>query len=202
MYSNKVWTLVDPPEDIVPVGYKWIYKRKIGAYGKVTTYKARLLAKGYTKRKWIDYDDTFSQVAMLKSIRVLPAISAWYDYAIWKMDMKNTFLNGEIEEKIYMAQPKGFISSGNEKKGSKLQRSIYGLKQASRSWNIWFDSSIKKFDFVKNPDEPFVYKQVSGSAVTFLVLNVDDNLLIGNNVGMLQSTKAWLSTRFSMKDLG
>lgn len=106
------------------------------------------------------------------------------------MDVKTAFFNGEIEEEIYFAQSKIFISFENLQKICELQQSIYGLKQASRSWNIWFDSSIKKFDFVKNPDEPFVYKQVSGSAVTFLVLNVDDNLLIGNNVGLLQSTKA------------
>ena len=202
MYSNKVWTLVDPPKGIVPIGCKWIYKRKIGADGKVSTYKARLVAKGYTQRQGVDYEETFSPVAMLKSIRILLAISAYHDYEIWQMDVKTAFLNGDIEEEIYMSQPEGFISTGDEQKVCKLQRSIYGLKQASRSWNKRFDSTIKEFDFEKNPEEPCIYKKVSGSAVTFLVLYVDDILLIGNDVGMLQTTKAWLSTRFSMKDLG
>ena len=139
---------------------------------------------------------------MLKSIRILLAISVYCDYEIWQMDVKTAFLNGNIKEEIYMKQPEGFISSGSEQKVCKLQRSIYGLKQASRSWNIRFDETIKMFDFHKNPDEPCVYKKVSGSAVTFVVLYVDDILLIGNDVGMLQSTRTWLSNQFSMKDLG
>ena len=139
---------------------------------------------------------------MLKSIRILLAISVYYDYEIWQMDVKTAFLNGNIKEEIYMKQPEGFISSGSEQKVCKLQRSIYGLKQASRSWNIRFDETIKMFDFHKNPNEPCVYKKVSGSAVTFVVLYVDDILLIGNDVGMLQSTRTLLSNQFSMKDLG
>ena len=82
MYSNQVWSLVDPPEGIVPKGCKWIYKRKLGADGKVVTFKARLVAKGYTQRQGIDYEETFSPVVMFKSIRILPAIAAWYDYEI------------------------------------------------------------------------------------------------------------------------
>ncbi|CAA0829982.1 Unknown protein, partial [Striga hermonthica] len=105
-------------------------------------------------------------------------------------------------EDIYMKQLQGFISTGSEQMVCKLQRSIYGLKQASRSWNIQFDETIKTFDFHQNPDEPCVYKKVSGNAVAFVVLYVDDILLIGNDIGMLQSTRAWLSKQFSMKDLG
>ena len=84
----------------------------------------------------------------------------------------------------------------------RLLRSIYGLKQASQSWNIRFDEAIRSYDFVKNEDEPCVYRKVSGSAITFLVLYVDDILIIGNDVGMLSTVKAWLSRHFSMKDLG
>ena len=84
----------------------------------------------------------------------------------------------------------------------KLKRSIYGLKQASRSWNIRFDETVKTFDFIKNEDEPCVYKKVSGDAITFLVLYVDDILIIGNDIPVMQSIKVWLSQQFSMKDLG
>ena len=100
-----------------------------------------------------------------------------------------------------MTQPEGFIS-GSDSKVCKLQRSIYRLKQASRSWNIRFDETIKEFGFSQNLDEPCVYKKTSGSAVLFLVLYVDDILLIGNDVSVLQSVKIWLSKKFSMKDLG
>ena len=83
MHSNQVWTLVDPPEDIVPIGFKWIFKRKIGADKNVEIFKARLVAKGYSQCECIDYQDTFSSVAMLKSIRILFAVTAYFDYKIW-----------------------------------------------------------------------------------------------------------------------
>ncbi|KAL0387628.1 UNVERIFIED_CONTAM: Retrovirus-related Pol polyprotein from transposon TNT 1-94 [Sesamum radiatum] len=101
-----------------------------------------------------------------------------------------------------MDQPEGFTVVGEEQKVCHLQTSIYGLKQASRSWNIRFDEVIRGYDFVKNNFDPCVYKKVIGSSVLFLVLYVDDILLIGNDIKMLGDTKAWLSTQFSMKDLG
>ena len=135
MYTNQVWTLVDPPEGIKPIGCKWIFKKKTNMEGNVITYKARIVAKGYRQRQGIDYDETFSPVAMLKSIRILLAIVAHHDYEIWKMDVKMTFLNGNLLEEVYLTQPEGFIFE-NGSKVCKLQRSIYGLNQASRSWNI------------------------------------------------------------------
>ena len=83
MYANQVWTLVNPPEGIIPIGCKWIYKRKIGADRKVNTYKARLIAKGFCQRQGVDYEETFSSVAMLISIRILFAITTHYDYEVW-----------------------------------------------------------------------------------------------------------------------
>ena len=109
MYSNQVWDLVKTPNNIKPVGCKWVYKRKRERDGKVETFKARLMVKGYTQKEGIDYDETFSQVAMLKSIRILLSIAAHFDYEIWQMDVKTAFLNGNLEEEIYMMQPKGFI---------------------------------------------------------------------------------------------
>ena len=139
-------------------------------------------------------------MAMLKSIRIILAIAAYYDYEIWKMDVKTAFLNRHLQEEVYMIQPEGFVSK-DPNKVCKLQKSIYELKQASRSWNICFDEIIKLFGFIKNEDEPCVYKKISGSIVVFLILYVDDILLIGNDIPSLQSVKEWLSN-FSMKDLG
>ena len=118
------------------------------------------------------------------------------------MDVKTDFLNGSLEETIYMVQLEGFIVKGQEKKVCKLQKSIYGLKQASRSWNLKFDDSVKSFGFIQSPDEPCVYKKCSGKVVVFMILYVDDILLIGNDVGTLSSVKVWLSAQFDMKDLG
>ncbi|MBJ4306819.1 hypothetical protein JGD87_23840, partial [Salmonella enterica subsp. enterica serovar Derby] len=129
-------------------------------------------------------------------------IAAYFDYEIWQMDVKTAFLNRNLSEDVYMTQPEGFVDPKNASKVCKLQKSIYELKQASRSWNIRFDEKIKRFGFVKNKEEPCVYMKVSGSALVILILYVDDILLIGNDIPMLESVKASLKNRFSMKDLG
>ena len=134
-------------------------QEEIGIDGKVETFKARLMAKGYTQKEGIDYDETFSLVAMLKSIRILLSITAHFNYEIWQMDVKTAFLNGNLEEEIYMMQLEGFIAKNQEHMVCKWKRSIYGLKQASRSWNIRFDQVIKSFGFEQNLDEPCVYKR-------------------------------------------
>ncbi|KAL0405531.1 UNVERIFIED_CONTAM: hypothetical protein Slati_3867000 [Sesamum latifolium] len=131
MGSNQVWTLVDSPKGVKPVGCKWVYKRKLGANGEVTAFKARLVSKGYTQRPGVNFEETYSPVAMAKSIRILLAIAAWYDYEIWQIDVKTAFLNDFVEEEIFMDQSEGFTTVGEEQKVCRLQRSIYGLKQAS-----------------------------------------------------------------------
>ena len=118
------------------------------------------------------------------------------------MDVKTAFLNGILEEDVYMTQPEGFVDPRNAGKVCKLRRSIYGLKQASRRWNIRFDETVKEYGFVQNKDEPCVYKKVSGSHVAFIVLYVDDILLMGNDTPSLKAVKTWLGSNFSMKDLG
>ena len=114
---------------------------------------------------------------------------------------KTAFLNGSLSADVYMTQPEGFACPEDSTKVCKLQRSIYGLKQASQSWNLHFDKAVKEFGFIKNKDEPCVYKKISRSAVVFLVLYVDDILLIGNDIPTLQNVKSWLGKCFSMKDL-
>jgi hypothetical protein len=118
------------------------------------------------------------------------------------MDVKTMFLNENLTEYVYMTQPEGFVNPKHIGKMYKLQKSIYGLKQASRSWNLYFDKVVKGFGFVKNVEEPYIYKKVSESAVVFLVLYVDDILLIGNDIPMLKVVKSSLRNSFSMKDLG
>ena len=118
------------------------------------------------------------------------------------MDVKIAFFNGNIEKELYMMQLKGFIVKNQEHIVCKLKRSIYGLKQASRSWNIKFEQVIKLFGFEQNLDESCVYKRHRDKVVMFLVLYVDDILLIGNDVEVMSSVKVWLSSQFDMKDLG
>jgi hypothetical protein len=170
MYENQVWTLVGLPNDRKAVENKWIFKKKTDVDGNVTIYKARLVAKGFRQIQGIDNDETFSPVAMLKSVRIMLAIAAFFYYEIWQMDVKTAFLNGNIEEELYMVQPKGFVDLKDANKVCKLQRSIYGLKQASQSWNLHFDEVSKGFGFFQAYGEACIYKKVSGSSVAFLIL--------------------------------
>ena len=136
---------------------------------------------------------------MPKSIQILLAIVTHYDYEVRQLDVKTAFLKSYVEEEIFMEQPKGFESKESSKV-CKLNRSIYGLRQASRSWNHRFDKAIRSYGFIKNEDEP-CDKKVSWSPLTFLVLYIDDILLIGNDIDMMPSVKVWLSKTFSIKDL-
>ena len=189
MYSNSVWELADPPKDVRPIGCKGILKRKRGIDGKVETFKARLMEKGYIQKEGVDYEENFSPVAMLKFIHILLSIVACLDYEIWKMDVKTAFLNGYLEERIYMMLPEGFVAKGQQQKSCKLLRSIYGLKQVSMYWNLRFDETIKTYGFKQNVDEPCVYKYIKEKKVVFLVLYVDDILLIGKDVETLSNVK-------------
>src|SRR3954463_3018636 len=118
------------------------------------------------------------------------------------MDVKTAFLNGILTEDVYMMQPEGFVDPNNAGKVCKLLKSIYGLKQASRSWNIRFDEVVKEFGFIKNEQKPCVYKKESGRALVFLILYVDDILLIGNDIPMLESVKTLLKNSFFYEGLG
>ena len=112
--------------------------------------KLELSQKGFRQVQGVDYDEIFSLVAMLKSVRIMLAIAAFYDYEIWQMDVKIAFLNGFLKEELYMMQPEGFVDPKGANKVCKLQRSIYGLVQASQSWNIRFDEVIKAYGFYKD----------------------------------------------------
>ena len=126
--------------------------------------------KEFTQKEGIDYGETFLPVVMLKSIWILLSIAAHLDYEIWKMDVNTAFLNGSLEETIYMQQPDGFIKKIQEHLVCKLKRSIYGLKQASRYWNIHFDQVVQSYGIGQSPSESCVYKKCDSNAVDFLVL--------------------------------
>ena len=111
MYESKLWTLVDLPDDRQAIENKWIFKRKTDADSSVTIYKSRIVAKGFRQVQGVDYGETFSSVAMLKSVRIMLAIAAFYDYEIWQMDDKTAFLNGFIKQELYMMQPESVCQS-------------------------------------------------------------------------------------------
>ena len=130
MAKNQVWELVDLPPGCKTIGNKWILKIKRKADESIDKYKAHLVAKGYTLREGIDYEETFSPVVRFVFIRLILAIVAHLDLELFQMDVKTTLLNGELDEEIYMDQPIGFEVKEQGHKVYRLKHSIYGLKQA------------------------------------------------------------------------
>jgi len=130
--KNNTWTLVDLPKGAKTIGCKWIFKKNYHPDGSIEKYKTRLVVKGFTQKHNINYFDTFSLVTRISSIRVLLALAFIHKLLIHQMDVKTTFLTGELEEEIYMTQPEGCVVPGQKEKVCKLLKSLYGLKQAPK----------------------------------------------------------------------
>ena len=200
--SNGTWELSERPYGCKPVGCKWVFKKKLRPDGTIEKYKARLVAKGYTQREGEDYFDTYSPVARLTTIRVLLSLAASYGLIVHQMDVKTAFLNGELEEEIYMDQPDGFVVKGEERKVCKLLKSLYGLKQAPKQWHEKFDRTLTSAGFVINEADRCVYYRHGGGDTVILCLYVDDILIFGTSMIVITEVKSFLSSCFDMKDLG
>ena len=202
MRNNGVWELIELPEGHRPIGCKWVYKTKRDHKGKIEKFKARLVAKGFTQREGVDYEATFSPVSSKDSFRVIMALVAHFDMELHQMDVKTAFLNGDLNEEVYMIQPEGFVANDSGKLVCRLKKSIYGLKQASRQWYLKFHSVVASYGFVENKVDQCIYCKVNGRKFIFLILYVDDILLASSDLGLLHETKRMLSKNFDMKDLG
>ena len=200
--QNHTWELVDLPPGCKPLGYKWIFKKKMKTDGTIDKYKARLVIKGYRQKEGLDYFDTYSPVTRITSIRMIIAIAALRDLEIHQMDVKTAFLNGDLNEEIYMEQPEGFSAPGQENKVCKLVKSLYGLKQAPKQWHEKFDKAILSSGFKINECDKCVYIKDTNDGYVILCLYVDDMLIVGSNDKIIKSTKEMLNSKFDMKDMG
>ncbi|GJZ62251.1 retrovirus-related pol polyprotein from transposon TNT 1-94 [Tanacetum coccineum] len=132
--ANDVWELVPQPRNMTIIGTKWVFRNKLDENGVVSQNKARLVAQGYNQQEGIDYDETYALVARLESIRILLAYACALDFKLFQMDVKSAFLNGFINEEVYVAQPLGFIDFEKPNHVYKLKKALYGLKQAPKAW--------------------------------------------------------------------
>ena len=179
LHKNEAWDMVELPAGMKPIGSKWVFKKKTNAEGKVEKYKARLVAKGCSQVPEIDFGDIFSPVAKVTSIRLLLSVAAAFDFETEHMDVKTSFLHGDLEEEIYMKHLEGFAVKGKKELVCKLKKSLYGLKQSPRMWYQKFDTFIQGLDFARSKADHCVYFKLIGDRVIYLVLYVDDILLVG-----------------------
>ena len=196
------WTLTPLPADRQAIGCKWVFKIKRKADGSVDRYKMRLVAKGFSQKPGIDFEETFAPVAKFATIRALLSVAAHYDLEIHQMDVRTAFLNGDLEQDIYMKQPEGFVASGKESLVCKLRKSLYGLRQASRAWYDKIHHALVDMGFQVLSADTCVYQLRKDSLYVLVALYVDDLLLLANSLDGLSALKKDLSTRFSMTDLG
>ncbi len=202
LQKHKTWALTKLPKDRKVVGCKWVFRIKRKADGSVDRFKARLVAKGFTQEEGIDYDEVFSPVARYTSVRTVLALANEYDMEIEQMDVQTAFLHGDLDEEIYMSQPEGFVERGKEGLVCKLQKSLYGLKQAARCWNLKINAHLLKLGYSQNQADHCVYCKRVGESVMILALYVDDLILISDSKELIQAEKKALSQQFEIKDLG
>jgi hypothetical protein len=178
--KNSVWEIVQRPIDKSMVGSRWIYKVKQATDGGVVKYKARFMAWGFSQIEGIDYGETFAPVARYSSIRPILALSVQMGWRIHHMDVKTMFLNGIIEEEVYVEQPKGFETFDRESHVCRLKRALYGLKQAPRAWYTRIDSYFIGLGFTKIEADANLYQIVVDGKLLIIVLYVDNLILTGD----------------------
>ena len=195
--NNDVLDLVDLPEGRRVVGSRWVFKRKVGSNGIVERYKARLVARGYSQKFGEDYDETFSPLVRFESIRMIVSLAAHHRLQLHQMDVTTAFLNGELEEEVFMKQPEGFVKRGQEQKVCKLKRSIYGLRQSPRCWNFALDSQLKKMGFQQTTSDPCLYISTEGE-LFIVAVYVDDILLAGKSTKRMEEVKKEFGKQFKV----
>ena len=202
LMENQTWDLVKLPEGHSIVGGKWVFRVKYDGNGKVNCFKGRLVAQGFSQRHGVDYEEIFSPVVYLSSIRTLLAFAAKKKLHVHQMDVVSAFLNGDLKEEIYMKQPPGYVQLGKENLVCKLRKSIYGLKQSPRCWNQKLCDHLKSLGFKESGADSCVFIKNESNNLKIIAVYVDDLILIAKSLNEIQQMKDSLSKTFKMKDMG
>lgn len=200
--ENHTWDLVQLPDDRRAIGCKWIYKIKTDATGAIQQFKARLVAQGFSQKFGTDYDQIFAPVVRQATFRILLAMATKQTMTVIHLDAKTAFLNGVLNETIYMKQPIGFIVEGKEKHVCLLRRSLYGLKQSARVWNQAIHRVLIEAKCVQSHNDPCLYVLNDRGKYAYILIYVDDLIAASKHRELLVKCEQILSSKFKIKNLG
>ncbi|GJT62784.1 retrovirus-related pol polyprotein from transposon TNT 1-94 [Tanacetum coccineum] len=200
--TNDVWELVPNPMDMTIIGTKWVYRNKLDENGVVTRNKARLVAQGYNQQEGIDYDETYAPVARLESIRILLAYACALDFKLYQMDVKSAFLNGFINEEVYVAQPPGFIDFAKPNYVYRLKKALYGLKQAPKAWYDRLKAFLIKHDYSMGMVDNTLFTKKKDSNLIIVQIYVDDIIFGSTCQEMCDDFAKIMHDEFEMSMMG
>lgn len=190
LHDNHTFDLVKFPKGKKALENRWIFRVKQESTSTSPRYKARLVVKGFRQRKGVDFNEIFSSVVKMSSIRTMLSLAATLNLEVEQMDVKTAFLHGDLEEEIYMKQPDGFLVKGKEDYVCRLRKSLYGLKQAPHQWYKKFESVMCEQGYKKTTSDHYVFvKEFADDDFIILLLYVDDMLIVGKNISMIDRLK-------------
>ncbi|GJY81441.1 retrovirus-related pol polyprotein from transposon TNT 1-94 [Tanacetum coccineum] len=200
--TNDVWELVPNLMDMTIIGTKWVYRNKLDENGVVTRNKARLVTQGYNQQEGIDYDETYAPIARLESIRILLAYACALDFKLYQMDVKSAFLNGFINEEVYVAQPPGFIDFTKPNYVYRLKKALYGLKQAPKAWYDRLKAFLIKHDYSMGMVDNTLFTKKKDSNIIIVQIYVDDIIFGSTCQEMCDDFAKIMHDEFEMSMMG
>lgn len=198
--KNNTWEEIQLPKNRKAIDSKWVYKVKYDENGIVSKFKARLVARGFTQKFGVDYDEIFAPVVRSQTFRMLLSIAGTRDYTVKHYDIETAFLNGELTEEIYLKSPPGFKTCSG--KVLKLKKSLYGLKQAAKVWNEALHDVLIKAQFTQSEADRCLYKAREDEKVCYLIVHVDDMILASNDDEFSEKCMNPVREKFKVKNLG
>ena len=199
---NEVWTLVPRHKDKSIIGTKWVFRNKLDEEGKVIRNKARLVAQGYNQQEGIDFTETFAPVARLEAIRIMLSFSAQNKIKLYQMDVKSAFLNGYIDEEVYVKQPPGFEDTSCPEHVFKLKKALYGLKQAPRAWYERLSSFLVSKGFSRGKVDTTLFRKESGRHFILVQIYVDDIIFGATYEYLCREFPELMQAEFEMSMMG